>query len=89
MPSIFTATENLLNLAGIGNEINIVIYQKVPLLLHNFAKEVGYERFVMNLCKFYHIANSKQVMNMQLFEKYMRQDIAISDEKWRLFIKSL
>ncbi len=89
LPSIFTATENLLNLAGIGNEINIVIYQKVPLLLHNFAKEVGYERFVMNLCKFYHIANSEKMMNMQLFEKYMRQGIAISDEKWRLFIKSL
>ena len=89
MPSIFDISNNYLNLSGTQNQTNIVIYQKVPLLLHHLAKKSGYNQFVWNLCRFFAVANKSKHVNMPLFEKYIRQNNLISNQEWQNFMETL
>jgi hypothetical protein len=86
--SIFKVTENKYNMDGTRGGDAAVVYEKTPYKIHKFAKNIGNERFISILSKFYKSANRKGYASFSDFEKIMKQN-GVSDKQWNDFIKDL
>ncbi|MEG1762485.1 MAG: hypothetical protein RR256_02625 [Bacteroidales bacterium] len=65
-----------------------IAFQKVPFLIHCFAKEIGEERFVKILSEFFqHISKTKEV-NMDVLKKFCKKN-GVTNKQWDKFVRQL
>jgi len=65
-----------------------IVYQKTPYKLYQLAKNVGEEKFMGILQKFYHNVKKKHKCSFVDFEKIMKQN-GVTNAQWNDFIKDL
>lgn len=86
--SIFNITDNRTAVnEGMGGT-SPVIYFKTPYVIHQFAKQIGEDRFFSILKSFYSNVRKKRELSFSDFEQTFKQN-GITEQQWNDFMKDL
>lgn len=86
--SIFKIIDNVTTTETEYGGTSPLIYQKTPYVIHQFAKQIGEDRFFSILAEFYRNVNQKQICSFSDFEQTFKHN-DVTDRQWNDFMKNL